>query len=91
VDVLWAAADVHYLADRSPTMPYLWYRNIEAVPGALTLARRTLLERRPALVVVVQSPDALDRSGRTATILRRYYRPYARVDGTLILEPTRKP
>jgi hypothetical protein len=87
VDVLWAGADVHYLADRRPTVPYLWYRNIEAVPGALALARRMLVERKPALVLVLQHPDALDRSGRTSAILRRYYRRFARVDGTTILQP----
>lgn len=87
VHVLWAAADVHYLADRSPTLPYLWYRNVQAVPGALALARRTLVERKPALVVLLHPPSAVDTSGRTSEILRRYYRPYARVDGVPILRP----
>jgi hypothetical protein len=89
VDMLWAAADVHYLADRRPTLPYLWYRNVEAVPGALALAQRMLRDQRPALVVVVQPPTDLDHSGRTSAILRRYYRPYARVAGVAVLRPRR--
>jgi 4-amino-4-deoxy-L-arabinose transferase-like glycosyltransferase len=82
---LWAAADVYYLADRRPAVRYMWYRNIQAIPGALPAARDALAGRRPALVVLVQRPKALDPSGATTRILFRNYRVVARVDGTPIL------
>jgi 4-amino-4-deoxy-L-arabinose transferase-like glycosyltransferase len=87
VYVLWAAAEVYYLSDRPPAFPYLWYRNVEAIDGAVESARRMLAASRPSLVVVVQQPYTLDPSGRTARILRREYRLVARVDGTPILAP----
>ena len=87
VYVVWAAADVYYLADRDPAVPYIWYRNVEAVPGALALVRRTLAERKPALVLEVEPAVKLDRSGRTAAILERDYRLAALVDGTPVLTP----
>ena len=40
--VLWAAADVYYLADRAPAIPYMWRRNIEAIPGVLERRGRRL-------------------------------------------------
>jgi 4-amino-4-deoxy-L-arabinose transferase-like glycosyltransferase len=82
--VLWAAADVYYLADRAPVIPYMWRRNIEAIPGVLDRARLALAERRPALVALVQSPGSLDRSGRTAAILAGEYRRVAVVSGVPI-------
>jgi hypothetical protein len=86
VFTLWAAADLYYLAERRPAVRYMWFRNIEAIDGALTSARRTLAERRPALVVVVQPPRAIDPSGATTRILNREYRLVTRVAGTRILE-----
>ena len=74
VYVLWAAADVYYLADRAPAFRYLWYRNVQTIPGALEAARTMLDERPPALIVAEQWPGGLDRSGKTAAILRRRYR-----------------
>ena len=59
--VLWAAADVYYLADRAPVIPYMWRRNIQAIPGVLDRLRRELAAGRPALVAAVQSPESLDR------------------------------
>jgi hypothetical protein len=79
--VLWAAANVYYLADRAPVIPYMWRRNIEAIPGVLDGVRGDLAAGKPALVAVVQSPDGLDRSGRTAAILASRYRRVAVVDG----------
>jgi 4-amino-4-deoxy-L-arabinose transferase-like glycosyltransferase len=88
--VVWAGADLYYLADRRPALRYLWYRNVERIDGALASARRMLAARRPALVVVAQRPGTIDPSGATAEILRRKYRLAARVEGVPILEPARR-
>jgi 4-amino-4-deoxy-L-arabinose transferase-like glycosyltransferase len=88
---LWAAADVYYLADRRPAVRYMWYRNIQAIPGALQAAREALAEQKPALVALVQQPSALDPSGVTTRILFRNYRLLASIDGTPILGRRRTP
>jgi 4-amino-4-deoxy-L-arabinose transferase-like glycosyltransferase len=88
--VVWAAADVYGLADRPPAAPYLWYRNLQALPAARAAVRAALLARTPALVLEVQRPDAIDHTGTTARILRRDYRLVARVDGIPILAPSRR-
>jgi 4-amino-4-deoxy-L-arabinose transferase-like glycosyltransferase len=85
--VLWAAADVYYLADRAPLIPYMWRRNIEAIPGVLARTRRALAERGAALVAVEQSPGLVDRSGRTAAILAHEYHRVAVVQGVPIYRP----
>jgi len=82
--VVWAAADVYYLADRPPSFPYLWYRNVQAIPGALASAQRMLAARRPIVVVAAQTPSSIDPSLTTMRILRREYRPVAAVDGVPI-------
>jgi hypothetical protein len=84
--VLWAGADVYYLADRRPALPYMWYRNVESIDGALASARQLLAKRKPALVVLVQGPDTIDSSGMTGRILRRKYRVATFVEGVPILE-----
>ena len=88
--VLWAGADIYYLADRRPALRYMWYRNVQRIDGALPAARRMLAAGRPALVVVTQRPGTIDPSGATADILRRRYRLVARVEGVRILEPVRR-
>lgn len=85
--VLWAAADVYYLADRPPAIPYMWFRNIQAVPGALRDAHQALARRRAALVIESQSPDSADPSGRTRALLTSGYRRVAVVDGVPVLAP----
>jgi hypothetical protein len=87
--VLWAAADVYYLADRAPVVPYMWRRNIEAIPGVLDRLRRELAARSPAIVAVVQPVESLDRSGRTASILAAGYRRVAVVEGVPVYRPRR--
>jgi hypothetical protein len=87
VFVLWAAADVYYLADRAPVVPYMWERNIEAIPGVLDRVRTALAAGRASLVAVVQSPGSVDRSGRTEAILVKQYRRVAVVDGVPIYRP----
>jgi hypothetical protein len=88
--VLWGGADLYYLADRRSTLRYMWYRNVKTVDGALASARRSFAQRRPALIVVVQPPETLDRSGATARILRREYRLATRIGGMPILERRRR-
>ncbi len=86
--VMWAAADIYYLADRDPSLRYMWFRNIQAIPGALGQARRMLAGRRPpALVVQINSPGSMDPSGRVAAILARRYRLAATVAGVPIYAP----
>jgi hypothetical protein len=86
--VMWAAADIYYLSDRDPSLRYMWFRNIQAIPGALGQARRMLAgPRPPALVVAINSPGSIDASGQTASILANRYRHAATVDGVRIYAP----
>jgi Dolichyl-phosphate-mannose-protein mannosyltransferase len=86
--VMWAAADIYYLADRDPSLRYMWFRNIQAIPGALGQARRMLAgPQPPALVIGINSPASMDPSGRVAAILARRYRLAATVAGVPIYAP----
>ncbi len=86
--VLWAAAGIYYLADRDPAVRYMWYRNIQAIPGALGEARRALAgPNPPALVVVENLPGGIDQTGATARILQDRYRRVAIVSGVPIYAP----
>jgi hypothetical protein len=87
--VLWGAADVYYLADRAPAIPYMWQQNVQAIPGVLDRARRALAGKEPALVAAVQKPNAVDSSGKTAAILASAYQLTAVVDGVPVYEPRR--
>jgi hypothetical protein len=86
--VMWAAADLYYLADRDPSFRYMWFRNIQAIPGALGQARRMLAgPHPPALVIGINSPGSMDPSGATARIMQRRYRRVATVAGVPIYAP----
>ena len=86
--VMWAAADIYYVANRDPSLRYMWFRNIQAIPGALGEARRMLTgPRPPALVIEVNSPGSMDPTGRVAAILARRYRLAATVAGVPIYAP----
>jgi hypothetical protein len=86
--VLWAAADIYYLADRDPAVRYMWYRNIQAIPGALDEARAALRSSDPpALVILENLPAGIDRSGETDRILDGRYRRVARVSGVPVYAP----
>jgi 4-amino-4-deoxy-L-arabinose transferase-like glycosyltransferase len=88
--VMWAAADIYYLSDREPSLRYMWFRNIQAIPGALGQARRMLAgPHAPALVVGINSPASMDPSGRTQRILDSRYRLAATVEGVPIYAPNR--
>ena len=79
---------VYYLADRDPAVRYMWYRNIQAVPGALEEARRALRSSDPpALVVVENLPGGIDHTGATGRILEDRYRRVATVSGVPIYAP----
>ena len=82
--VLWAAANIYYLADRPPAYRYLWLRNLTTTAGGVAGADRVLAGRQAVLVVEAQPPAVADPSGRTAALLRREYRRVARVDGVQI-------
>jgi len=86
--VMWAAADIYYLSGRDPSFRYMWFRNIQAIPGALGQARRMLAGARPpALVVGINSPASMDPSGRTQRILDTRFRKVATVGGVPIYAP----
>jgi 4-amino-4-deoxy-L-arabinose transferase-like glycosyltransferase len=86
--VMWAAADLYYLSGRDPSFRYMWFRNIQAIPGALGQARRMLAGTRPpALVVGINSPASMDPSGRTQRILDTRFRRVATVAGVPIYAP----
>jgi 4-amino-4-deoxy-L-arabinose transferase-like glycosyltransferase len=86
--VMWAAADIYYLADRDPALRYMWFRNVQAIPGALEEARRMLAgPHPPALVVEVNPPGSIDHTGAVARILARRYRLAATVHGVPVYVP----
>jgi hypothetical protein len=82
--VLWAAADLYYLADRRPMSPYLWLRNVQTIHGAVAGIRRELAAGRAELVVAEQPAALADPSGRTGAVLHRRYRLVAKIDGVAI-------
>jgi hypothetical protein len=82
--VLWAAADVYYLADRPPLSPYMWLRNVQTIHGAVAGIRRRLDEGGAELVVVEQPPALADPSGRTAAVLHTRYRLVASIQNVAI-------
>jgi hypothetical protein len=84
VYVLWAAADLYYLADRTPMSRYLWLRNVQTIHGAVAGIRRALAAGRAELVVVEQPPAVADPSGRTAAVLRRRYRLVANIQNVVV-------
>jgi hypothetical protein len=83
--VVWAAADLYYLADRRPAFPYLWLRNLETIKGAVSEVHQLLEEQKPKLVVLEQPSGVVDPTGRTRALLFHDYRVIARVDGVPIL------
>jgi 4-amino-4-deoxy-L-arabinose transferase-like glycosyltransferase len=85
--VIWGAASIYYLADRDPALRYMWLRNIQRQPGALTEARHLLAHRIPRLVVVAQKPSRVDKAGVTGRLLRTEYERAATIEGVPIYRP----
>ncbi|HST17361.1 MAG TPA: hypothetical protein VLK36_06805 [Gaiellaceae bacterium] len=82
--VLWAGADLYYLADRAPMSKYLWLRNLQTIHGAVAEIRRRLAAGGAELVVVEPSPSPADPSGRTAAVLRKRYRLVANIQNVAV-------
>jgi hypothetical protein len=87
---LWAAADLYELSGREPAVRYLWWRNVQTIDGALADVRSAIALRRAALVVAVQRPNSLDRSGETRRLLLQRYRRVAVVEGVPIYRATNR-
>ncbi|MGA0121663.1 MAG: hypothetical protein ACO3KD_01455 [Gaiellales bacterium] len=74
VQVLWANAAVYWHADRIPATRYLWYRNIEFIPGAREdVARDFEGDSPPAAAIGYQPVRALDTDGRVEAALDLRY------------------
>ncbi len=73
--VIWANAAVYWYAPRRrPAFRYLWYLNVERIPGAAAAVRAVLTGPEPPhAVAVYQSPDAIDDSGAVSRTLRERY------------------
>ena len=76
VQVLWANAAIYWYADRIPATRYLWYRNIERIPGG----RQAVIDAftgdtPPALAVGYQPVAALDINGQIQSVLDARYTP----------------
>jgi hypothetical protein len=84
-----ASAAVYIEARRDTSFPYLWYGNVESVPGAIELMQSWLRSpTRPSYVVVYQPPDEVDPTGRLSRVLRTYYREVTTAGGHAVLERT---
>jgi 4-amino-4-deoxy-L-arabinose transferase-like glycosyltransferase len=83
--VMWAAANVYYLSNRDPAVPYMWFRPLQVIPGALGQVHAALGgDDRPPLVVAEQPAGSLDTSGETARLLAEHYRPVAHIGDVVI-------
>ena len=61
IQVLWANAAVYWYANRIPATRYLWYRNIERIPGGRQHVVDAFTGSAPPVVAVGYQPvDALD-------------------------------
>jgi hypothetical protein len=82
-----ASAALYIEARRETSFPYLWYGNVEHVPGAIPLLRSWLGSAdRPAFVVVYQQPDEVDPTGGLSHVLATAYRKVGTAGGYDILE-----
>jgi hypothetical protein len=74
IQVLWANAAIYWYADRIPATRYLWYRNIERIPGG----RQGVVDAfvgpvPPAIAVGYQPVAALDIDGQIQAVLDARY------------------
>jgi hypothetical protein len=82
--VMWAAADLYYLANRKPMSTYLWLLNVKTVRGAVAGIRQRLGAGDAELVVAEQPAALADPSGRTEAVLHRRYRLVTHVENVAI-------
>ena len=74
VYVIWANAAVYWYADRPPAFRYLWYLNVQRIPGAADDVRAVLTgPSPPRAVAVYQAPDGIDETGEVARTLAERY------------------
>ena len=86
--VMCASAAFYADAGQDPVYPYLWFVEVQKVPGAIT-ELRTLLSseaRAPRFIAFYQNPDACDPSGATTAILETRYHLAVVVAGVAVLE-----
>ena len=74
IQVLWANAAVYWYADRVPATRYLWYRNIERIPGGRQAVVDAFTgDAKPIVAVGYQPVAALDIDGRIQQVLDGAY------------------
>jgi hypothetical protein len=72
--VIWANAAVYWYADRPPAFRYLWYLNVQRIPGATDEVRAVLTgPSPPRAVAVYQDPDGIDKTGAVKRALAERY------------------
>ena len=72
--MLWANAAVYWYADRVPATRYLWYRNIERIPGGRQAVVDAFTgDAKPIVAVGYQPVAALDIDGRIQQVLDGAY------------------
>ncbi len=84
-----ASAGLYGDIDSNAPYPYLWFLNIQDIPGAIQqLADLLAGPSAPTFVAVYQSPDACDRSGRVGAALAANYHRVDTVLGVAMLRHT---
>ena len=80
VYVIWANAAVYWYAHRPPAFKYLWYLNVQRIPGASADVRSVLTgPSPPRAVAVYQAPDGIDATGAVQKVLDERYQLVRRV------------
>ena len=80
VYVIWANAAVYWYAHRPPAFKYLWYLNVQRIPGAPADVRGVLTgPSPPQAVAVYQDPDGIDATGDVQRALDQRYQLVRRV------------
>ena len=72
--MLWANAAIYWYADRIPATRYLWYRNIERIPGGRQHVVDAFVGDTPPKIAVGYQPvEALDIDGEIQSVLDQRY------------------
>ena len=89
--VIWANAAAYWYANRPPAFRYLWYLNVQRIPGATDDVRAVLTgPSPPKAVAVYQDPGGIDKTGEVARVLAERYELVRRVGDVPVyrLRPT---